>query len=102
MDIKAYIKTRSVGFWIAAGISAAALLAGVVYCACYASTDDFSVGVTVLLFVTAALFCVSFTKARAVLPYVQLVTVLCAVGFFAYSIYYYVSVVIVGDRKSVV
>ena len=96
MNFKSLIKTRSSGFWITTAVSLTALITVIVYSACYAPTEEFSVAACVLTAVSV-LFCgLLFTKFAGLAPYVQLLTILTAFAFYAYSVYYYVSVVLVG------
>lgn len=96
MKLKSFIKTRSVGFWITAAFSLTALITAIVYGACYASTEDFSVTACVLTVVSVLFFGLEFTKFGGLAPFVQLTVILMAFGFYVYSVYYYVSVVLVG------
>lgn len=96
MNFKKYIKTRGCGFWATAATSALAALTVIVYSACYAATQDFSTVACVLTAVCACAAGLLFTKFGTVAPYLQLVIVLAAFGFYVYSIYYYVSIVMVG------
>ncbi len=96
MNTKSFIKTRNTGFWITAAVSLTALITAIVYGACYGPTEDFSVTACIALAVGALFFGLSFTKFCNLVPYVQLLTNLTAFCFYAYSVYYYVSVVLVG------
>lgn len=96
MNFKSFIKTRNIGFWITAAFSLTALITAIVYGACYSVTEDFSVTACVLTALSALFFGLSFTKFGGLAPYVQLLTVLMAFGFYVYAVYYYVSVVLVG------
>lgn len=96
MNIKSFIGTRNTGFWLAAAFSFTALITATVYGACYSSTEDFSVAACILTVVCALFFGLEFTKFGGLVPYVQLSVILTAFGFYAYGVYYYVSVVLVG------
>lgn len=96
MNIKSFLKTRNIGFWITAAFSLTALITAIVYGACFSSTEDFSVTACVLTAISALFFGLSFTKYGGPVPYIQLSAILIAFGFYVYSVYYYVSVVLVG------
>lgn len=96
MNLKSFFKSRTVGFWITAAASAAALITAVVYGASYASDIDFSLTACLLVAACAAVFALSFTPFKNLTPYLQLLISLTAFCFYVYSVYYYVSVVLVG------
>ena len=98
MNFKSYIKTRSVGFWISVSAAIVAAVTATVYAACYGGSKDFGVGALV-----CAILCAAAAAAAAFapvvgkyMPYALVVLASAAAGCYIYSIYYYVSVVLVG------
>lgn len=96
MGFENFVKTRSAGFWLTAAISFTATLTAIIYGACYASAEELSIAACVLTAVCAASVGLAFTRFKGMTPYLQLLFVLAAFGFYAHSVYYYVSVVLVG------
>ncbi len=81
---------------------ALALLTAVVYLICYVGTKEFNLFAFLFVLVLAAVAAAElFFGERSpwlaqIAPYVQFVCSLVALSFFIYSIYYYISVVLVG------
>lgn len=96
MQIKFFLKSRGAGFYLTAAVSLISLITAIVYAACYASSTDCSLAACIITAACALWVGLSFTKLDKLAPYLQFMTVLTAFCFYAYSLYYYVSVVLVG------
>lgn len=97
IDVKEYVKDKSVGFYFTAGIALLSLVIAIVYACSYAGTDNISWAAFALLLAgivgTAALVAL---KQYQWAPIAQAVLNFVALLLFIYGIYYYVSVVMTG------
>lgn len=101
MFIKNYLRNYPVGFYTSAGVAGASLILALFYTVAYSGSDEFS-----LLAAIMPAICVVGTILLAALKLYEwiaafeTVTLLTGLSFYVYSIYYYVSVVIIGIDAS--
>lgn len=96
-NVKDYIKNKGIGFYFTVGIALFSVVTAIVYAACYTGTDSMSwIAFALLLVGVVGSAVLVVFKQYNWAPIAQAVLNFLAFLFFAYGIYYYVSVVMVG------
>ena len=97
MFLKRYLRDYPAGFFASAGVAGASLILAVFYTVAYGASDEFSIVAAIMpavlivgTFLLAALNLYEWIAAF------QTVVLLTGLGFYIYSVYYYVSVVFIG------
>ena len=97
MNYKGLFKNKPVGFYITLGTIALTLIMAIVYLLSYNGTDEFSIWAFIVLLVSVVGSIVLIgLKQYKITPYVLSFLNFLSLLFYVYSIYFYVSVVLVG------
>lgn len=102
MFLKRYLRDYPAGFYASAGVAGASLILAVFYTVAYSASDEFSLVAAIMpaILIAGTFFLAALNLYEWIAAF-QTVALLTGLGFYTYSMYYYVSVVFIGiDAQS--